>query len=112
MIDVSSFTGRDPVEDFDIIRRELALFRDNDAITLNGTPLADKHQLVAANKIDALDEPERLDRLREHTARLGLVCYPVSAVTGKGVAALLEAIWATFQTIRADETQDNTDGVA
>jgi translation initiation factor IF-2 len=40
------------------------------------------------------------------------VCYPVSAVTGKGVAALLEAIWATFQTIRADETQDNTDGVA
>ena len=98
LVDVSSFNGRDPVEDFDVIQRELMLFRDENARDAAGGPLSDKLQIVVPNKIDALDEPARLERLRQHAARQGLGVYPVSAVTGQGVDVLLEAIWTAFQT--------------
>lgn len=90
LVDVSSFSGRDPVNDFDVITRELELFPGRDA---TGERLADKPVLVVANKIDALDEPARLESLRAHLQRLGLPFYPVSAATGEGVAPLLEAMW-------------------
>ena len=90
LIDMSSATGRDPVEDFDIITRELALFPGRDAA---GEQLADKPVLVAANKMDALDEPDRLKRLEQHLQSAGVPLYPVSAATGQGLDGLLEAIW-------------------
>src|SRR3982750_1777546 len=79
LVDVSSTTGRDPVEDFQIIRRELELFLGGDAA---GDRLADKPQLVAANKVDALDEPERLERLHAYLRERGVPLYAVSAATG------------------------------
>jgi GTP-binding protein len=101
LVDVSSFSGRDPVEDFEVITRELTMFRDKNMDDAAGGPLSDKLQIVAANKIDAIDEPERLERLRHHAERRGLKLYPVSAVTGQGVNILLEAIWTAFQTPQA-----------
>ncbi|MDP7480278.1 MAG: GTPase ObgE [Vicinamibacterales bacterium] len=105
LVDVSSLTGRDPVEDFDVIQRELALFRDENAENVAGGPLSDKLQIVAANKIDAIDEPERLERLRQHATQQGLWVYPVSAVTGQGVDVLLEAIWTAFQPPQTSDTR-------
>jgi GTPase len=90
VIDVSSVSGRDPVADFDVITRELALFPGRDAA---GERLQDKPVLVAANKIDALDDPSRLERLRAHLQRAGIPLYPVSAATGDGLPLLLEAVW-------------------
>jgi GTP-binding protein len=90
VIDISSIEGRDPVEDFKVITRELALFPGRDA---TGERLQDKPIVVAANKIDALDEPERLERLREHLQGAGIPLYPVSAATGDGLPLLLEAVW-------------------
>jgi len=90
LVDVSSITGRDPVSDYDVIMRELELFPGRDS---SGERLAEKPILAAANKIDALDEPERLARLSEHLQRLGVPIFPVSAATGEGIDALLEAVW-------------------
>jgi GTP-binding protein len=90
VIDVSSVDGRDPVADFDVITRELAMFPGRDA---GGERLQDKPILVAANKMDALDDPSRLERLRAHLQRAGVPLYPVSAVTGDGLPLLLEAVW-------------------
>ena len=90
VVDVSSASGREPVDDFDVITRELAMFPGRDAA---GERLQDKPVVVAANKIDALDEPERLERLRGHLQRAGIPLYPVSAVTGEGLPLLLEAVW-------------------
>ena len=90
VVDVSSASGRDPVEDFDVIVKELALFPGRDA---SGERLSEKPMIVAANKIDALDAPERLRRLEAHARKLGVDAYPVSAATGQGVPALLEAVW-------------------
>jgi GTP-binding protein len=99
LVDVSAASGRDPIEDFDVIMRELALFPGRDA---SGEQLADKPMVVAANKIDALDDPGRLERLREHVASRGLPIFAVSAATGEGVPALLEAVW---QAIAAHATR-------
>ena len=94
VVDVSSASGRDPVEDFETITRELALFPGRDAA---GERLQDKPVVVAANKIDALDDPSRLENLRAHLQRAGLQLYPVSAVTGEGLPLLLEAVWKKLE---------------
>src|SRR5438105_4631460 len=90
VVDVSSSSGRDPVSDYDVIARELELFPGRDA---SGERLQDKPVVVAANKIDALDDPSRLERLRAHLQRAGIPLYPVSAATGEGLPLLLEAVW-------------------
>src|SRR6266581_9011476 len=45
VVDVSGAAGRDPVEDLDVLRRELELFQPT---------LAAKPQIVAANKLDTI----------------------------------------------------------
>jgi GTPase len=84
VVDVSGASGRDPADDLDVLRRELALF---------DPALAAKPQLVAANKIDAVSDAEQVTRLEQRAAALGLPFHRISAVTGAGVAALLEAVW-------------------
>jgi len=93
LVDVSSLSGRDPVDDFEVIRRELALYEPDTGTDLGHTAIADRVQIVAPSKMDALDEPERLEKLVRHVAGLGLPCFPISAVTREGVTALLEAVW-------------------
>jgi GTPase len=78
--------------------RELELFPGRDA---SGDRLVDKPVLVAANKIDALDEPERLARLEAHVRAKGLPFFAVSAVAGTGIDALLDAVWREVADARA-----------
>jgi GTPase len=94
LVDVSSASGRDPVEDFDVIRNELRLFDPK---------VAAKPQIVVANKIDALDEPARLDALAKRVRRAKLPLFRVSGVTGEGVNKLLEAVWKEIAAVRATE---------
>jgi GTP-binding protein len=90
LVDVSPASGREPVDDFAVISRELELFPGRDAA---GERLVDKPLIVAANKVDVLDDPERLARLERHLQSAGIPLYPVSAATGAGLDRLLEAMW-------------------
>ena len=101
LVDVSSLSGRDPTQDFEIIRRELALYAPDTGTELGHTPIAERVQIVAPSKLDALDDPERLTRLVRHVEAQGLPCFPISAVTRDGVSALLEAIWPHVATSKA-----------
>jgi GTP-binding protein len=111
VVDVSSVSGRDPVEDFDVITRELELFPGRDA---SGEQLKDKPVVVAANKIDALDDADRLARLQAHATARGLEVFPVSAATGEGIPRLLEAVWHELaQRIRrGDDPRDRRAAVS
>ncbi|HET7617788.1 MAG TPA: GTPase ObgE [Vicinamibacterales bacterium] len=100
VIDISSASGRDPVDDFDVIMRELELFPGRDAADER---LIDKPLIAAANKVDALDDPSRLARLTSHLQAQGIPLYPVSAVTGAGLPALVEAVWREVARRRADQ---------
>jgi GTP-binding protein len=92
LVDVSSASGRDPVDDFNTIRKELELYQRE---------LLEKPELVAANKIDALDDPDRASRLEARARELHLPFFRISAVTGQGVAPLLEAAWPHIAESRA-----------
>lgn len=94
LVDVSGASGRVPVEDFLTIRRELELYNPE---------LLQKPQLVAANKIDSLDDPEQLAALEAQARALGLPFHRISAVTGDGVPALLEAAWPAIAEAHAAE---------
>ena len=84
LVDVSSESGRDAVEDFDTIRDELRRFDER---------VAAKPEIVVATKIDALDDPARLDALRRHVRKKRLPFVKISAVSGEGLDELLEAVW-------------------
>lgn len=100
VIDVSSFSGRDPVDDFEIIRKELQEFVGTGEDVAEA--LASKPQIAAANKIDAMDDPSRLEKLKKHLKKKKIAMYPISAVTGEGLPALMEAMWTAVKA-RADE---------
>ena len=92
VVDVSSESGRDPVHDFEIICQELELFVPP-TTEKNDNRLSERPKLVVANKIDVLDEPDRLARLSKNMAERGILLFPVSAITGEGLPALVEALW-------------------
>jgi GTP-binding protein len=92
LVDVSGASGRDPEEDFDTVRRELASYNPD---------LLGKPQIVVANKIDALDDPRRLERVEQRARAMGLPFFAASAVTGQGVPAVLESCWPHVAEARA-----------
>ncbi|MBA3767271.1 MAG: GTPase ObgE, partial [Acidobacteria bacterium] len=83
LVDVSSVSGRDAVSDYETINRELAAYD----VSLGGRP-----QIVVATKIDALDEPERLERLKTRAAEDGRPFYAISSATNEGVRELVNAV--------------------
>jgi len=91
LVDVSSASGRDPVEDFDTIQSELRLF---------DARLAARPQIVGANKIDALDDPTRLKRLEAHARAQHLPLVAISGVRGDGIDELLERVWREIERAR------------
>jgi len=97
LVDISSVTGRDPVEDFETVRAELNLF---------DPAFASKPQLVAANKIDALDDVQRMKSLEQRAKKLKLPFFKISGVSGDGVPALLEAMWTHLAAARDADAAD------
>jgi GTP-binding protein len=79
LVDVSDSSGRpDPVEDFDVITRELANF---------GEGLDSKPTIVVATKLDVAN-PDKLASLKRYAKRKKLDFYAISAVSGEGVDEL------------------------
>jgi GTP-binding protein len=91
IVDVSGASGRDPVSDLETVRRELEMFQP---------ALAAKPQIVAANKLDAVDDPSRVDALARRADALSLPFFRISAATGTGVPELLEAMWRRLASAR------------
>ena len=82
VVDVSGSEGRDPVEDFDAICEELARWSPE---------LARRPMLVAANKVDIMEDSERLERLRAHVEAKGCALFELSAATHQGTRELMNA---------------------
>ena len=80
VVDVSGIEGRDPIEDFEKINRELELYSES---------LAKLPQIVAANKTDIAADSSLLDSFREYIENKGLRLFEISAATHKGVKELI-----------------------
>ena len=76
-----------PIDDYETLNRELALFNPE---------LAEKQQIVVVNKIDLPDVQALLAEITPYFGKLGIKVFPVSAITGAGIAPLLDEIAATL----------------
>lgn len=89
LVDVSGCEGRDPVEDFIAINRELESF---------GLDLASRVQIVVANKCDAMpQDSENLQKLRAFVEPLEL--FEISAAARTGVDALVKRVFELLATL-------------
>jgi GTP-binding protein len=83
LVDVSESSGREPVEDFETVMTELASFSED---------LAKKPMIVVATKMDAAQDPARVESLRNLARERGLEYYEISSATGQGLDALRRAM--------------------
>ena len=83
VVDVSGSEGRDPVADFDAINAELRQYSPE---------LAERPQIVAANKVDILEDPALLEALRAHVEGLGYPLYEISAAAHQGTRELVQKV--------------------
>ncbi|MBW3624398.1 MAG: GTPase ObgE [Armatimonadetes bacterium] len=82
VLDVSGITGRDPMEDYRIIRNELAAYNDR---------LAELPEVVALNKIDLPGAAEIAERVEGEIRELGREVFRISAATNEGITPILYA---------------------
>ncbi len=83
VVDVSGCEGRDPVADFDAINQELRQYSPE---------LAQRPQIVAANKTDIMPDDTLLAALRAHVEALGYPLYTISAAAHQGTRELTRAV--------------------
>ena len=88
VIDISGIEGRDPYQDYVTINKELEAFNKK---------ILDKPQIVIANKMDM---PESDKNLEEFKSKVDVPVYPVSALTGKGLDKVVEALAEKLDTIK------------
>ena len=93
VIDVSGSEGRNPIEDFEKINKELRNYSDF---------LAQKPQVVCANKIDMIDiEDAEYIEFVKYVESKGIKVFPVSAPINIGVKELLNEV-AAMLTVAED----------
>jgi GTP-binding protein len=90
LVDISGFEGRDPIEYFAILKKELELHDDS---------LSQKPFLIALNKIDQEGAEEHMARFFEAYSSLKDQCYPISAKTGEGLNNLKMAMKTLAQQV-------------
>jgi GTP-binding protein len=83
LVDVSEASGRDPVEDFHTVMRELESFSEE---------LARKPMLLVASKMDAAQDLARVEALENLARERRLPFFKISAVTGQGLDDLVYAM--------------------
>jgi len=90
LLDLYPLNDSDPAENYHKIRRELEAF---------SPALAQKREIVAANKMDLAVDNEALNKLRSDLP--GVEIFPISGVSKQGVEQLLETLWKTLQDIKS-----------
>jgi len=94
VVDCSESECRDVVEDFKTINKELRSYNEK---------LADKKQIVAANKLDLPGAEENLEKLKKALVKYDVEIMPISAVTGKGIKELFNKVSTLLDTIPEEE---------
>ena len=84
VIDVSGSEGRDPIDDFNKINKELAVF---------SSELKDRPQIIVGNKCDLTSE-EEVKRISDYFTERGYKFFPVMAAIAEGTGELINYVAA------------------
>ncbi|MCD8390716.1 MAG: GTPase ObgE [Firmicutes bacterium] len=88
VVDVSGIEGRNPIEDFEIINRELSEY---------DMALEERPQIVAANKTDIIQDEDAYREFVSYARSKGYEVFEISAATNKGVRALMMRVYEELQ---------------
>ena len=97
VLDMGSFEGRDPLEDYKIIRKELEAY-DN--------KLARKPELIIANKMDLPEARNNLNRFKAEYPDLPVV--EVSAMELTGIDEMVRGLADMLDKVEAEPVYDET----
>lgn len=97
VLDMAATEGRDPYQDYLQINHELKQYRQD---------LANRPQIIAANKMDLPGADQNLKKFREHFAQ-EVAIYPISAETRQGIDRLLYAICDLLE--KVEKESDSVD---
>lgn len=89
IVDVAGSEGRDPIEDFEKINLELERFNPE---------LAERPQIVAANKIDLATDEQR-ERFRAYIEEKGYEYFEMCAPIVEGTKDVIDAVAAKLATL-------------
>lgn len=93
IVDVSGIEGRDPLEDFAAINRELKLYSPK---------LAEKPQIVLANKKDIPTFDDNYEIFKETLEAEGYQVFPISAAANQGIGNVLNKTWEMLSKLPKD----------
>jgi GTP-binding protein len=94
VIDVSGSEGRDPVEDYYVINKELEKYSKK---------LAKRKQIIVANKVDAMQDEFLYEKLAELAKEKNLEIYKISAATGQGIKELMQQVSKELKELPKEE---------
>ncbi len=97
VVDIAGTEGRDPVDDFNKINYELSKYSEK---------LASKIQVVAANKIDVMQDEKDFERLQKVVEEKGYEIFKISAATGEGLTELFSRIAELLNEIPKEELEE------
>ena len=101
VVDVSGSEGRNPVEDYDKINEELSKYSQK---------LAQKPQVVCANKIDLIDvDSEEYLAFKAHVEAKGIKVFPVSAPLRQGITELMAETVKMLAKAEAEQVEESVE---
>lgn len=101
-LDVSGIEGRNPVEDFYAINKELKKYSDK---------LSNRKQIIVANKIDVMQDETLLKEVEELAEKEGLELYKISGITKQGIQELIDHVADVIKTLPKEDLVEIEDRV-
>lgn len=81
VVDISQIEGRDPLQDFETLQKELEQYSS----TLAALP-----QIVVGNKADIMQDACAVQQFKEHIEKKGLPYFEISAATNQGLEEVMQ----------------------
>lgn len=100
IVDVAEIEGRDCIEDFEKINYELKKFSEK---------LANKKQIVIANKMDLVWDMEKFEKFRSYLAEKNIEVYPVSVILDEGLKEILYKSYELLKNIEREPLEEEND---
>jgi len=97
VLDIAGTEGRDPLDDYNKINTELKKYSDK---------LANRKQIIVANKIDALQDDENLKKIEKLAKENDIEVFKISAVTGEGLEELFNHVGEIIKTLPKEDVVD------
>ena len=97
VVDVSGLEGRNPIEDFKVINKELEKYSKK---------LSQRKQIIVANKVDVMQDENNYKELEKLAKENNMEIFKISAATGEGLKELFTHVSKVLKTLPKEELEE------